>query len=198
MHIDDEDLLKIMEGKLNMMSAFTQKKLKITGNMSIAMKLNQVFASVALKSKPAVKPPTATSSDATTPSPKSGVVSTLASTTSKHKSGVFFDEVESKIKQEGAALVAKVGSIIGFEITCPDNQKISYAIDLKNAPGSVSVNDGSNSINICFGKTRLEQKLKPFLFSLKGIKPGCTILIGDEDLLNVMTGKLNMMTVKIV
>jgi len=27
--------------------AFTQKKLKITGNMSIAMKLNQIFASIA-------------------------------------------------------------------------------------------------------------------------------------------------------
>ena len=28
------------------LKAFTQKKLKISGNMSIAMKLNQVFASV--------------------------------------------------------------------------------------------------------------------------------------------------------
>jgi putative sterol carrier protein len=44
--ISDDDLLSVIGGKLNMMSAFTQKKLKISGNMSIAMKLNQVFTSV--------------------------------------------------------------------------------------------------------------------------------------------------------
>jgi hypothetical protein len=44
--ISDEDLLSVIGGKLNMMSAFTQKKLKITGNMSVAMKLNSVFTSV--------------------------------------------------------------------------------------------------------------------------------------------------------
>lgn len=43
-------MLDILSGKLNMMSAFTQKKLKISGNMSIAMKLNQIFSAV-LKSK---------------------------------------------------------------------------------------------------------------------------------------------------
>ena len=44
--ISDQDLLNVTAGKLNMMSAFTQKKLKITGNMSVAMKLNQIFSSV--------------------------------------------------------------------------------------------------------------------------------------------------------
>jgi putative sterol carrier protein len=44
--ISDDDLLSVTAGKLSMMSAFTQKKLKISGNMSIAMKLNQVFSSV--------------------------------------------------------------------------------------------------------------------------------------------------------
>jgi len=134
-----------MEGKLNMMSAFTQKKLKITGNMSIAMKLNQVFASIAGKSKPTTKTATTTAATTAVPTsaPSNGAFSKLAATTSKHKSGVFFEEIESKIKQEGASLVSKVGAVIGFEIACANNQTISYVVDLKNAPGSVSINDGS-------------------------------------------------------
>lgn len=39
-------MLDILGGKLNMMSAFTKKKLKISGNMSVAMKLNQIFSAV--------------------------------------------------------------------------------------------------------------------------------------------------------
>ena len=139
--IDDNDLFLIMEGKLNMMSAFTQKKLKITGNMSIAMKLNQVFASIT-KSKSAVKP-NSTVPATSVSNTGTGAVSKLATTTTKHKSGVFFDEIESKIKLEGPSLVQKVGAIIGFEISCPNNQTISYVVDLKTAAGSVLVNDGS-------------------------------------------------------
>lgn len=50
--INDDDLLNILAGKSNMMSAFTQKKIKISGNMSIAMKLNQLFASILKQQKP--------------------------------------------------------------------------------------------------------------------------------------------------
>ena len=35
-----------MNGKLTMMTAFSQKKLKISGQMGVAMKLNQLFAQV--------------------------------------------------------------------------------------------------------------------------------------------------------
>ncbi len=30
---------------------------------------------------------------------------------------------------------------------------------------------------------------------IKAVKPGCTIAVSDDDLLNISTGKLNMMTV---
>ena len=143
-----------MEGKLNMMSAFTQKKLKISGNMSIAMRLNQVFASIAGKKKPAAAAAPTTAVKTATPSTTVASASKIASTTTKHKSGVFFDEIDSKIKQEGAALVSKVGAVIGFDITCPNNQTISYVIDLKTAPGSVFVNDGSKF------KKKTKQKLR--------------------------------------
>jgi len=162
--IGDDDLLSILEGKLNMMNAFTTKKLKITGNMSIAMKLNQVFTSVAgNKTSIPVKP------IETKPAETKPLASSLASSTTKHKSGKFFEEVEAKLKQDGAGLVSKVNAIIGFQVNCAGNQVITYAIDLKNGSGSVFVNDGA-------------------------VKPACTIVIDDEDLLNIISGKLNMMT----
>ncbi|XP_071116602.1 sterol carrier protein 2-like [Haliotis cracherodii] len=40
--MNDEDLLKLMTGKLNPQQAFFQGKLKITGNMSLAMKLKEI------------------------------------------------------------------------------------------------------------------------------------------------------------
>lgn len=59
------------------------------------------------------------------------------------KSIRFFQEVESKLKQEGASMTSKIKAIIGFEVSLPSGEKVSYAIDLKNAPGSVGLNDGS-------------------------------------------------------
>lgn len=139
--------------------------------MSIAMKLNQVFSSIAgkMKSKPAAKATPAPKAAEPKPAATTSSSSSLTSTTTKHKSGKFFEDVEAKLKAEGASLVSKVNAVIGFDIGCANNQTISYVIDLKTAPGSVKVNDGS-------------------------IKPGCTISIGDDDLLSVISGKLNMMT----
>jgi len=142
------------------MSAFTQKKVKITGNMGIAMKLNQVFSSVAGKT-PTKNPSSSESSS------KSG----LTATTTTHKSGKFFEDIDAKIKQEGNVMCGKVNAIIGFEISCDGAKTLSYYFDLKNKPGCVGVNDGS-------------------------VKPECTISISDEDLLSILAGKLNMMTVR--
>jgi len=105
--------------------------------MSIAMKLNQVFTSVAGKPKTAtVETKQATSTQ------QPNAKSSLTSTTLKHKSGKFFEDIEAKLKQEGAAMVSKVQAIIGFQVNCAGNQTISYVVDLKNGSGSVFVNDG--------------------------------------------------------
>jgi len=40
--INDEDLVKLMTGKLNPQTAFFQGKLKIAGNMALAMKLKEI------------------------------------------------------------------------------------------------------------------------------------------------------------
>lgn len=162
--ISDDNLSKVFDGKLNMMTAFTQKKIKITGNMGIAMKLNQVFASVKNAKKTVSDTPakpTSTSSSTNN--------SGLTATTTTHKSGKMFEDIEAKIKQDGPALCTKVNAVIGFQVACSDNRTISYYVDLKNKPGSVGVNDGS-------------------------VKPGCTIMINDDDLLSILAGKLVMMT----
>ncbi|RNA33428.1 non-specific lipid-transfer, partial [Brachionus plicatilis] len=165
--IADDDLAKILEGKLNMMSAFTQKKLKISGNMSVAMKLNQLFASVAKKVE--AKPLVPKETDAAKPVSQP-LSSELAKTTIKHKSGQFFDEVEAKMKQEGPGYVSKVNAVIGFTITeCPNNETFSYILNLKKAPGSISVNDGSTKADV-------------------------TITLKDNDMLEILGGKLNMMS----
>lgn len=161
--INDSDLMNIMDGKLNMMSAFTQKKLKLAGNMSLAMKLNQIFSSVLKDRKAGTKP-------AEIPTPNAAPASTgssLTATTTKHKSGKLFEDIEQRLSTEGPELCKKVNAVIGFKVAGADKQVYSYIVDLQKAPGAVLVDDGK-------------------------IKAGCTISIGDDDLLNVIAGKLNM------
>lgn len=112
-------------------------------------------------------PATATTTPAASSASSSGGIS---SSTKTHKSGAVFEEIEAKIKQDGKQLAGKVNAIIGFQVDCADNRSITYIVDLKNASNPrVFVSDGS-------------------------AKPECTIRIGDEDLLKIQEGKLNMMT----
>ena len=76
----------------------------------------------------------------------------------EHKSKKFFNDIEAKLKED-ASLVTKVKSIVGFTIGLPNNQSLSYVIDLKNAPGSVKLNDGSNKAKLFFDKNN--KKFKP-------------------------------------
>lgn len=124
------------------------------------MKLNQVFTSIAAGKKLQAAPKTAS----TKPMVNS-TASTLAATTTTHKSGKFFEDIEAKLKQEGPAMCTKVNAVIGFQIACEGDKTISYYVDLKNKPGKVGVNDGS-------------------------VKPACTVFISDENLLNILAGKL--------
>ena len=110
----------------------------------------------------------------------------------EHKSKKFFNDIEAKLKED-ASLVTKVKSIVGFTIGLPNNQTLSYVIDMKNAPGSIKLNDGSNQSNLY---ALIKTKNFKCLF-FKGVKPECTISISDDDLFNISEGKLNMMAVSL-
>jgi putative sterol carrier protein len=132
------------------------------------MKLNQVFSAVLSSKKTASSMPASISAPAVSTQQTSPSNSDLSNSTSKHKSGMFFDEISSKLKTDGAEFVKKVNAVIGFQVGCANNQAMSYLIDLKNGSGSVTVNSSNT-------------------------KPDCTVIINDDDLLDVMNGKLNMM-----
>lgn len=92
----------------------------------------------------------------------------LKTTTTQHKSGKFFQDIDARLKQD-STLISKINAIIEFNIGHGDNKVISYIVDVKNAPGSVTVNQGD-------------------------AKSDCKISINDDDLLNILAGKSNMMT----
>jgi sterol carrier protein 2 len=92
----------------------------------------------------AASAPAASSSNASSSSSSSSSTSSsLKATSVQHKSGAFFEEIEARIKGEGAAFVDKVNATIGFSIACAGGKTVSYVLDLKTKPGSVFVNDGS-------------------------------------------------------
>jgi sterol carrier protein 2 len=76
--------------------------------------------------------------------PSASTSSSLKDALSQHKSGVFFSEIEAKLEKEGAEFCKKINATIGFDIKCNNGKVSSYIVDMKNAPGSVKVNDGSN------------------------------------------------------
>ncbi|KAJ8011523.1 hypothetical protein DPEC_G00059100 [Dallia pectoralis] len=80
-----------------------------------------------------------------------------------------FQEIEKKLKEEGEAIVKKIGGVFAFKVKDgPEGKDAVWVVDVKNGRGSVS-NDADK-------------------------KTDCTIAIGDEDLVNLMTGKMNPQT----
>lgn len=74
--------------------------------------------------------------------------SDLSLTTTQHKSGKFFEDIELRLKQD-KSLVSKLNAIIEFNIGVANNKTISYIVDVKNPPGSVKVNtDGKSCRNL--------------------------------------------------
>lgn len=184
-------LRRLISQYIKILKAFTQKKVKLSGNMSVAMKLNQIFSSVISKKKSSATAASTTTTTSSAPVQSTQSQSTgssaLTQTTTKHKSGKFFEDVEAKLKTEGAAFVAKVNAVIGFQITS-GSDSYSYIIDLKKSPGSVFVNNNSKH-----NYELRSNRVLSFLFSID-TKADVTVIISDDDLLSVMAGKLNMMS----
>ncbi|KAM4605607.1 sterol carrier protein 2 [Polymixia lowei] len=85
------------------------------------------------------------------------------------KSYAVFKEIEKKLQEEGEQFVKKIGGVFAFKVKeGPDGKEGLWIVDVKNGKGSVT-NDADK-------------------------KADCTIAMGDENLLALMTGKMNPQT----
>jgi len=109
--IKGDDFLSLASGKLNGQTAFMQGKLKLGGNMGLAMKLGQLFES------------------------KSGAAPSQQQATSAVETA--FSEIKKNISAD-PSLVNKVNGVYQFDITLSSGEVQKWAVDLKTAPGSVS------------------------------------------------------------
>jgi len=156
--INDADFVNMMTGKVNGQNLFMQGKLKIQGNMGLAMKLDK------LPRKKADQPASAPKSQPAS-APKSQPASTpSASTGSGLKSVAVFEELTKRIASN-PGFVQQIGGIYQFDITGANGKSQSWNVDLKNGKGTVA--EG------------------------KSDKAECTLTIGDDDFVGMMTGKLN-------
>ncbi|KAM8849724.1 sterol carrier protein 2 isoform 1-T1 [Spinachia spinachia] len=77
-----------------------------------------------------------------------------------------FNEVEKRLQEEGEQLVKKIGGVFAFKVKDgPEGKEGTWVVDVKNGKGSVTTDPGK--------------------------KADCTLSMSDQDLLELMTGKLN-------
>jgi NAD(P)-dependent dehydrogenase (short-subunit alcohol dehydrogenase family)/putative sterol carrier protein len=81
------------------------------------------------------------------------------------KASTLFEALEKAIKVNGAQMVKAVGATYQLNLKNASNQTQQWCLDLKNGNGAVTLGAAA--------------------------KPDCTLTLGDEDFVSVMTGKLN-------
>jgi len=126
MILSEPDFVSLLLGKVNGQTLFMKGKLKIQGNMALAMKLDKV-----LKMKPAEE---STASKPAAPSPAA------SSGASGFRSAAVFEELTKRIAAN-SGLVQQIGGIYQFEIS-KDGKTQQWFVDLKNGKGSVG--EGKN------------------------------------------------------
>ncbi|KAM6456423.1 sterol carrier protein 2 [Liasis olivaceus] len=85
------------------------------------------------------------------------------------KSALVFKEIEKKLQEEGEQYVKKIGGVFAFKVKDgPEGKEATWIVDVKNGKGCVDVNSDK--------------------------KADCTIAMTDDDLLALMTGKMNPQT----
>jgi len=133
------------------MSLHLQGKLKLQGNMGLAMKLDKIP-----KTTPNAVPTPA-------PAPAPATATAASSDVSGFKATAVFDELTKKIAAN-KDLVKQIAGVYQFNISAGPKSE-SWTVDLKNGNGSVAIG--------------------------KANKADCTLTVGDEDFVGMMTGKLN-------
>merc|ERR1712212_8394 len=91
---------------------------------------------------------------------------TTAESPDGFKSKTIFEEIENALKQEGETLVGKVNGIYSFKVKGGPNGSLgNWIVDAKNGTGKGEFN-GTDKADV-------------------------TLTMSDQDLLDLMTGKLN-------
>ena len=117
--VAEPDFLLIASNKLNAQQAFMKGKIKVKGNMGLAMKLNTVLDATR---KMALKKPASVSGGGS------------SSSSSSLKSALVFDLIGKAIAERGAEYVKKTKGIYQFNIT-PGGH---WHLDLKNGSGALT------------------------------------------------------------
>lgn len=117
----EQDFIDVMTGKLSGTQAFGVGKLRIAGNMALAMKLEQL--------KKAMTTPSSASASSSSPSSTSSVATVFA-------------QLAKNISAD-PSIVNRVNGIYKFVL---DGKP--WIVDLKNAPGNVKEGDGSADCTI--------------------------------------------------
>merc|ERR1711981_491983 len=116
--INDADCVNLLTGKLAPQSAFMQGKLKLSGNMAAAMKLNSLLSGRTLS-----VPEGAGAGDA--PKAAGG----------DWKADKIFTEMGKRLSQD-PSMVKKINGVYQWKIT-KDGKTRVWTVDLKNGAGSV-------------------------------------------------------------
>jgi len=161
--LSEADFISLTEGKLNSQQAFMAGKLKIAGNMSLAIKLGKVLeeARKGASTSPAPSSSPAPFSNAA-PTPSSNAAPAPAAK-SDFDSDVVFQEMSSRLKDD-PSVVKDVNAVIHWVLSKAGNTK-TWTSDLKNAPGFVK--EGEHG------------------------KADVVISISDSDYIDLVSGKLN-------
>lgn len=97
------------------------------------------------------------------------VPTSSASGLERFKAYSVFKEIEKRLQEEGEQLVKKIGGVFAFKVKDgPDGKEATWVVDVKSGKGSVTNDTGK--------------------------KADCTLAMSDEDLRDLMTGKLNAQT----
>jgi putative sterol carrier protein len=123
--IAENDFVALMTGKANGQQLFMQGKLKIGGNMGLAMKLSQIPRAAPSGAAPA----------SSAPAPASGGFNAV----------LVFDELKKRIASN-PDIVKSVGGVYHFNIS-KSGQNKTWTVDLKNGSGSVA--EGANGKADC-------------------------------------------------
>jgi putative sterol carrier protein len=174
--VSDSDFLSLVQGRLNPQQAFMKGKLKIKGNMGLAMKFNTIL-NVTRKSMEAkygtidslLQSGTAQQQEQKQeqqkqqqPNTNQSDPSNAQSESKMNISDPIFQMIDQGIKEQGAKLVQKVQGVFQFKLK--GTPGVEWNVDLKNGNGQIT----------------------------RGVRPAdVTLEMFEEDFVAIATEKLN-------